>query len=103
MSPLCLTCKHDITLYGDQTFFIEDCWCGGYIISRNLINSILEEKKQLEEIIKILNAFYLSKEEYISKKLLKDLQLKVYLIRDKHIKRPEKFMIEVVKEVLKCA
>lgn len=111
LMPLCLTCRHSITLYSDNPnqFFIQDCWCGGYLIDRDLIRDIIYKEKSLWK------SFYYfglngklerDKEQQminyaITKQLLdENLQLRVYFNRDKKIHNPFKFLMKIVDYVL---
>jgi hypothetical protein len=110
--PICLTCGHQFTLYMDQNtpeFFIEECWCGGYLISRNLIRDILNAQKSLNKtlhLLQLVNKLDKNQEQEminyaITKKLLDEkLQLRVYLNRNKKIYNPLEFLIKIVEYVL---
>ena len=82
---------------------IEDCWCGGHLISDSIRKRILDADRNFYEVLKFLPFFeekIQKRNEYIVKKLLKELQFQVYLVRDKGIRRPQAYMIKIVKEVL---
>jgi hypothetical protein len=110
--PLCLTCGYHITLYLDKNtpeFFIEECWCGGYLIDRNLIKKIIDAKKSLYKslhLFRLDNRLEKDQEQTmvnyaIVKKLLdENLQLRAYLNRDKKIHDPLGFLIKIVEYVL---
>jgi hypothetical protein len=97
----CKKCGQSIN--GDY-FQIEDCWCGGHLISNSIRVKIFDKNKDFDEILKFLPFIeekFQKREEYLVKCLLKDdLQFKVYLIVDKGIRRPERFLLDIVKEVL---
>jgi len=63
--PLCLSCRHSICLYTDDpdAHFIEECWCGGYIIKRGLISDIIRRNISLRKTMRFL---------YLDGKLTKD-------------------------------
>jgi hypothetical protein len=55
--PLCLNCGHSICFYTDNPddHFIEECWCGGYIIERGLISDIIRKDKSLRKTMRLFN------------------------------------------------
>lgn len=57
LMPLCLNCGHNICFYTDNPddHFIEECWCGGYIIERDLISDIIKKDKSLRKTMRLLN------------------------------------------------
>ena len=104
----CKKCGQSI--YGGQPFFIEECWCGGYLIDRDLILKIINKEKHLWRSFYLfgLNGKLERKQEQeminygIAKQLLEDenLQLRTYLNRDKKIHDPLRFLIKIVDYVL---
>lgn len=54
--PICLSCGYDICLYTDDpdSHFIEECWCGGYVIDRDLISEIITTEKSLRRTMALL-------------------------------------------------
>ena len=55
--PLCLNCGYNICFYTDNPddHFIEECWCGGYIIERDLISDIIRKDKSLRKTMELFN------------------------------------------------
>lgn len=117
--PICLTCKHQFTLYyGDEHpanfslltshLFIEECWCGGYVISRDLISEIHNKNKSLR---KTMHLFQLDgkldqsqEQEMINyaivQSLLEDNNIRYYISVQKR-QRPVQYLMKIIEYVLK--
>lgn len=70
----CKTCGQ--TINGDY-FQIEDCWCGGHLISESVKRRVLDADQNFNEVLKwlpFIEQKFQKREEYIAEKLLKELQ-----------------------------
>ena len=112
--PVCLTCGHQFTLYYTKGtpiltshLFIEECWCGGYVISRDLISEIHNKNKSLR---KTMHLFQLDgkldqsqEQEMINyaivQGLLEDNNLRYYIGVQKR-QRPIQYLMKIVEYVL---
>ena len=112
MCTICLTCKHDITFYtkgepGDKEFFIEECWCGGYLIDRRLIGKIINYNKIFHKLYKEMGKNIKENRERINNSIVnwimeeeEGLYLRIYLGNHKNIKNPEKYFLNIVNYVI---
>ena len=106
--PLCLSCRHSTCLYADDpdVHFIEECWCGGYIIKRGLISDIIRRNISLRKTMRLLKLDEkLPKDEErsmvnyaIVSALLDDVSLNKYLKTKKQNKI--EYLMKIVKYVL---
>jgi hypothetical protein len=109
--PICLNCKHQFPFYQrktDWSFFIEECWCGGYIIDRDLIQLIINSNKSLNETLSLigLKSRLASDQERtmityaIFSKLSKNEELMEYTLKH-HEVDPINYLLNVIDFVLR--
>jgi hypothetical protein len=106
--PLCLNCGYNICFYTDDpdAHFIEECWCGGYIVERDLISDIIRKDKSLRKTMRLLNLDNrLGKDEErlmvdyaITSALLENVTLNKYL--QTKSKNGTEYLMKIVKYTL---
>lgn len=109
MSLFCLTCGH-ITSHSEYLFQIEECWCGGHLITNYLWKKIISKEKSLRcnlHLFNLDNKLDRTQEQdminyAIAKQLLREEAfLRIYLTCEKHIKEnPLIFLIKIIDYVL---
>lgn len=104
--PICLNCGYKISFYTDNfdEHFIEECWCGGYVIDRDLISSIVKKNKSLYRtltLIKLNNKLSYGEEQqmltYATCQALKNDPEIMKFVRD----RGNDFLYKITSFVLK--
>ena len=109
MSLICSTCGHT-TPHAEDLFQIEECWCGGYLITNYLWGKIISKEKSLRNTLHLFNLdnklSQVTEQQMVNYAIVEQLLreeafLKGYLVCEKHIREnPQTFLMKIVDYVL---